>query len=78
MREQTDRLAGTDAARLGVARCEIARLEEVISRQAADNHELRGENTELRTQLATAERQLRQLDDALGDFIAIPGEEVAA
>lgn len=38
---------------------------------------LRAENAELRTQLATAERQLRQLDDALADFIAIPGEDAA-
>ena len=48
----------------------IDHLECRITAIAADKNELT-------TQLATAERQLRQLDDALGDFAAIPGEDAA-
>lgn len=32
---------------------------------------------ELRTQLTLAEKHVKQLDDALADFIAIPGEDAA-
>ena len=36
-----------------------------------------GEVQTLRTQLRIAEKHVKQLDDALADFIAIPGEDAA-
>jgi hypothetical protein len=39
--------------------------------------ESEAENAELRTQLARAEKHVKQLDDALADRFAIPGEDAA-
>ncbi|NUL13258.1 hypothetical protein [Streptomyces lunaelactis] len=57
-------------AQLDVARCEIARLQDVIAKQATDNRELTAAAAEARAQVEIRESQLHTVDQQWGAIAA--------